>query len=150
MNNFGKILRNILKNFVVIFVSVLFFFFGFNYLFQKEELISLKKREIESVDQIIANTKYYYILKFKNDTIFYSVEFSKNRYNAFDINKQKNNSINSTNSTVSSNYPVGMNFNKGDSVIIEYTIKKYPLFLDSTKNFKIKGFNARIYLNSNF
>lgn len=158
-----KLIKNILKNFIMIFFSMLILFFGFNYLFQKEELLSVEKKKVESADQIITTTKYYYVLKFVADTNYYSVEFIKGK-NIFDFQKKNNNpnllenaiiQKNNTTSTTST-YPSNnmflpfTNFNKGDTVIIEYSIKKYPLFLESTKNFKIKGYNAKIYAKTNF
>jgi hypothetical protein len=139
---------------------MLIFFFGFNYLFQKEELISIEKKKIESADQIITTTKYYYVLKFAADTNYYSVEFIKGK-SIFDFGKKNNNSNllenaiitkNSTPSTTSSINGVFspfLTFNRGDTVIIEYSIKKYPFYLESTKNFKIRGYNAKIYTKTN-
>lgn len=157
---FSRLFRKIVRNFIMIFFSMLIFFFGFNYLFQKEELINVEKRKIQSADQIITSTRYYYVLKFVSDTNYYSVEFTRTK-SFLDFGKRNNtnlldNNINSrTNSTTSTqnlnNSPLTFfNFNSGDTVIVEYSIKKYPLYLESTKNYKIKGYNAKIYSKYNF
>jgi hypothetical protein len=172
-NNFLlSIVKNITKNFLMIFFSILILFFGFNFIFQREESKTIKKKQIESADQIMTNTKHYYIIKFTDDSLYYSVEFTKNKNflglsnninkvqtNSFPLSvSQKKENLNSTttaasvvitNATAINNNIVNSNFTfvRGDSVIVEYSIKKYPLLLESTQNFKIKGYNAKLYSN---